>query len=79
MDKPTKYGATESADLGKKLKRGLIVFGVVMVIEIVEFVIGVRMTKDNWLVLAPFAFVGAWPIVQYFMHIGHVRHPHPEE
>ncbi len=79
MNQPAKQGTVKSADLQKKLKRGLIVFGVVMVIEIVEFMIGVRMTKDNWLVLAPFAFVGAWPIVQYFMHIGHVRHPHPEE
>jgi len=79
MKTPAKQGVEKSADLRKKLTRGIIVFGVVMVIEIVEFMIGVRMTKDNWLVLAPFAFVGAWPIVQYFMHIGHVRHPHPEE
>ncbi|MDO8532457.1 MAG: hypothetical protein Q7T26_09920 [Dehalococcoidia bacterium] len=79
MNQPARQGAVKSADLQKKLKRGIIVFGVVMVIEIVEFVIGVRMTKDNWLVLAPFAFVGAWPIVQYFMHIGHIRHPHTEE
>ncbi|MEK7872626.1 MAG: hypothetical protein AAB502_02060, partial [Chloroflexota bacterium] len=66
MNQPATQGTVKSADLRKKLKRGLIVFGVVMVIEIVEFMIGVRMTKDNWLVLAPFAFVGAWPIVQYF-------------
>ena len=79
MKTPAKQGVEKSADLRKKLTRGIIVFGVVMVIEIVEFMIGVRMTKDNWLVLAPFAFVGAWPIVQYFMHIGHVRPPHPEE
>ena len=79
MNQTVNQGTVKSADLRKKLKRGLIVFGVVMVIEIAEFAIGVRMTKNNWLVLAPFAFVGAWPIVQYFMHIGHIRHPHPEE
>ncbi len=27
----------------------------------------------------PFAFVGGWPISQYFMHIGHIRHRNPEE
>lgn len=79
MDKATKHGATESADLKKKLKRGFLVFGILAIIEFVEFAIGVGMPKNNWLVLTPFAFIGAWPIVQYFMHIGHIRRHNPEE
>lgn len=79
MNQPATQGVAKSADLKKKLKRGFVVFGVLALIETAEFAIGTNMTKNNWLVLAPFAFVGAWPIVQYFMHIGHIRHRNPEE
>lgn len=55
--------------LGAKMRLGFIVFGVLMVIEVAEYILGVNMKRGAWLYLAPLAAVGAWPIVRYFMHL----------
>lgn len=51
------------------MRVGFIVFGVLMGIEIVEYVLGVNVQGGAWPYLAVLALVGAWPIVRYFMHI----------
>ena len=64
----------KKSELGAKLRLGLVVFGILMVIEIVEYVVGTSMKSRAWLILAPLAVVGAWPIVLYFMHINQLKH-----
>ncbi len=56
-----------------KLRLGFIVFGALMVIEIAEYVLGTRMKTGNWPYLGLLAIIGAWPILQYFMHIFDLR------
>jgi hypothetical protein len=51
------------------MRLGLIVFGVVMAAEVIEFVVGVNMKGGAWPFLAVLAVIGAWPIVRYFMHV----------
>ncbi|MBI4299316.1 MAG: hypothetical protein HY666_06120 [Chloroflexi bacterium] len=55
-------------ELPSKMRLGFIVFGVLIVIEIIEYVLGVNMKGGAWPLLAVLAVIGAWPIVQYFMH-----------
>ena len=62
-------GPESKPELGAKMRLGLAVFGVLMAIEILEYVFGVNMRGGAWLILAPLALIGAWPIVRYFMHI----------
>ena len=56
-------------ELAKKMRLGFLVFGALMVIEVLEYALGVSIKHGNWLFLAPLALVGAWPIVRYFMHL----------
>ena len=62
-------------DLKFKLRIGYIVFGVLVVIEIAEYVLGTMMKTGNWLYLGLLAIIGACPILQYFMHIFELRLP----
>ncbi|MBI4289168.1 MAG: cytochrome C oxidase subunit IV family protein [Chloroflexi bacterium] len=62
-------------DLQRKLRLGYVVFGVLMVIEIVEYVVGTGLRSGNWPYLGILAIVGAWPILRYFMHIQQLRKP----
>jgi len=64
--------------LGAKTRLGIIVFVVLMVLEIIEYVIGVQFKRGNWPVLAILAIIAAWPIVWYFMHVHQLWH-HEEE
>lgn len=64
---------TPKPDLKSKLRLGFIVFGVLMVIEIIEYVLGTTMKSGNWPYLGLLAIIGAWPILQYFMHIFELR------
>ncbi|MBI2936105.1 MAG: hypothetical protein HYY31_04780 [Chloroflexi bacterium] len=52
-----------------KMRLGLVVFGVLMVIEVVEYALGVTIRRGAWPYLAVLAPIGAWPIVRYFMHV----------
>ena len=60
---------TGSPKLEAKMRLGLAVFGALVVIEIVEYAVGVTLRGGAWPYLAILAVVGAWPIVYYFMHI----------
>lgn len=62
-------------DLNKKLRLGFIVFGVLIVIEIVEYIVGTAMQRGSWPFLGVLALVGAWPILYYFMHIKQLKRP----
>ena len=62
-------------DLRVKLRLGFMVFGALMVIEIVEYVLGTMMKTGNWPYLGLLALIGAWPILKYFMHIQELRRP----
>ncbi len=68
-------GPNSKPELGAKMRLGFIVFGVLMVIEIVEYLVGTSVRAGNWLILAPLALVGAWPILRYFMHIVQLWRP----
>ncbi len=56
-------------DLGAKFRLGLIVFVVLMVIEVVEYAVGVSLSNNALPLLALLAVPGAGLIVYYFMHI----------
>jgi heme/copper-type cytochrome/quinol oxidase subunit 4 len=57
-----------------RMRLGFIVLAALMVIEIVEYAIGVTMKRGSLPYLAVLAIIGAWPIVQYFMHIAQLWH-----
>ena len=54
---------------GPKMRLGLYVFGVLMVVEVVEYLVGTGIKKGAWPYLAALALIGAWPILYYFMHV----------
>lgn len=58
----------------QQLRRGFLVFGLLMVIEVIEYLVGVNMHGGAWLFLLPWAIVGAWPIVHFFMHLPQLWH-----
>ena len=48
---------------------GLIVFFALMVIEIVEYFVGIKVLRGNLIYMVVLAIPGSWLIVHYFMHI----------
>lgn len=62
-------------DLKARLRLGLFVFIALLLIEITEYVVGTQMQSGSWPFLAFLAVIGAWPIVNYFMHIMHLWRP----
>ncbi len=54
---------------GQKFRLGFLVFGALLVIEVIEFAVGVNVKRHNWPFLAILAVIGAWPILRYFMHL----------
>ena len=69
---------TEKPGLSAGLRHGWAVLGLLMVIEVLEYALGVNIRHGAWLVLAPLAVVGAWPIAHYFMHIAQLWHREEE-
>ncbi len=63
------------ADLGSKLRFGFIVFGILVAIEVVEYALGTMLKSGAWPYLLLLAMLGAWPIVQFFMHIRQLWRP----
>lgn len=53
----------------RKLRCGFWVFGALLLIEIVEYLLGMGLGRGAWPYLAILAIIGAWPIVRYFMHL----------
>lgn len=65
----------EKPDLKKKLRLGFVVLGVLMVIEVIEYILGTAIQKGSWPFLGVLALIGAWPILYYFMHIKQLKRP----
>ena len=61
-------------NLKSQLRLGYIVFGALLAIEVIEYLVGTTMRSGAWPYLAILALVGAWPILYYFMHIS-LRRP----
>ena len=56
-------------DISRPMVLGLIVFFALMVIEIVEYFVGIKVLRGKLIYMAVLAIPGSWLIVQYFMHI----------
>lgn len=54
---------------GDRMRLGLVVFVLLMVVEVVEYVLGVGLRSGATALLALLAVPGAGLIVYYFMHI----------
>ncbi|HXH08896.1 MAG TPA: hypothetical protein VNP04_03895 [Alphaproteobacteria bacterium] len=65
----------ERPSLTSRMRLGFLVFGVLMTIEIIEYLVGTVFTQGAWPYLGLLAVVGAWPIIRYFMHITQLWHP----
>ncbi len=63
------------AQLPGKMRIGFLVFGALMVIEVLEYVLGVTIHGGAWPFLAVLTLVGTWPIVRYFMHVRQLWRP----
>ncbi|MBM3943916.1 MAG: hypothetical protein FJ317_00295 [SAR202 cluster bacterium] len=61
--------AEKAAALKKRMRLGLIVFAGLIVLEIVEYVLGVTIKRGSWPILMILAIIGSWPIVHYYMHV----------
>ncbi len=66
MQKPT---------LGARMRLGLLVFVALMVIEIIEYAVGVGLSDNALPLLVLLAVPGAGLIVYYFMHIAQLWRP----
>lgn len=64
--------------LAAKTRLGIAVFVVLMVLEIVEYIVGVQLKHGNWPIMAILALIGAWPILWYFMHLSQLWHREEE-
>ncbi|HET7870264.1 MAG TPA: hypothetical protein VFM85_08095 [Actinomycetota bacterium] len=60
------------ADRGRKMRLGLWVLGWLVLIEVVEFVVGVNL-QHALIPLVVLAIPPAWLILRYFMHIDRLR------
>ncbi len=51
------------------IRLGLLVFVILMVVEIIEYAVGLKVKRGNLPILAVLAVPGAGFIIYYFMHI----------
>ena len=65
----------QKTDLKRKLQIGFLVFGTLVVIKIIEYIVGTSLRTGSWPYLGILALVGAWPILNYFMHIKQLKRP----
>lgn len=68
-------GTVVQPNLRARLRVGFVVFGVLVAIEVTEYIVGVTMRGGAWPLLGILALIGAWPIVRYFMHIKQLWRP----
>lgn len=59
----------KTTGLRRKLMIGFGVFGVLVAIKVIEYVVGTRVKTGGWPYLVVLAFAGAIPILYFFMHI----------
>lgn len=55
--------------LSKRLRTGYIVFGALVGIKVLEYLIVTLVHQGGWPYMAILAFAGAWLIFYYFMHV----------
>jgi heme/copper-type cytochrome/quinol oxidase subunit 4 len=53
----------------EKMRRGLVVITILAVLTAIEFVVAVSVDTGRFGLLAVFALIKAWLILDYFMHI----------
>ena len=63
----------------RKLKLGYVVFVILVVTKIVEYLIGTRLHSGALPYLALLAVLASWIILYYFMHIGELRSPEEKD
>jgi cytochrome c oxidase subunit IV len=59
---------------GKRMRLGLVIFIVLMIVEVVEYYVGVGFDRGATIPLVVLAVPGAGLIVYYFMHISQLWH-----
>jgi heme/copper-type cytochrome/quinol oxidase subunit 4 len=64
--------------LSAKTRLGIIVFVALIVLEVLEYVLGIAIKHGNWPIMAVLALIGAWPILWYFMHLHQLWHREEE-
>ena len=62
-------------ELGSKMRLGFVALGILVVVEGIEYIVGVTVKKGNWPYLVALAVPGAGLILYYFMHIRQLWHP----
>ncbi len=65
----------QKTDPKHKLQIGFLVFGTLVVIKIIEYIVGTSLRTGAWPFLGILVLVGAWPILNYFMHIKQLKRP----
>jgi len=66
-------------NMSRAMLLGLIVFLALMVVEIAEYVVGIKVLRGNLIYMAILAIPGSWLIVHYFMHIHELWNRDKEE
>jgi uncharacterized membrane protein len=68
----------DDKEITRKFRKGLYVFIGLLIVEVAEYIIGVRVSSGNFIFMVLLAVPGSWLIVHYFMHIKELWLP-PEE
>ena len=63
----------------RRLRVGYVVFGLLVVIKIVEYLVATTISAGNWPFLAILAGMSAWLIVYYYKHISQLWHAEDED
>ena len=63
------------ANQASRMRRGLVIFLALMVIEIVEYLVGASMSVGSLPIMVLLMVPGAGLIIWYFMHIQHLWRP----
>ena len=59
----------------RKLRIGYVVFSLLVVVKIIEYVVANTVSAGNWPFLGVLALISAWLIVYYYKHINQLWHP----
>lgn len=61
--------------LRAKLRLGFFVFGALVTLDVVKYIVGVSVKSGSWPYMAIFAVTAASTILYFFMHISHLWRP----